>query len=151
MVEEEVFMVLGDARERDPKQLIFDMEPSNHMTGIREVFVDLDTDVVGTVWFGDGSVVWIKGCGTILFACKSGEHLTLANTYYILCLTASIVSCGQLDKDRFQIHIEHGVMRICYKKMWLLAKIGHSVRQLYVLDITITQPVCLAACGGKYA
>jgi hypothetical protein len=47
---------------------------SNHMTGIKEAFVDLDTGVIGTVRFGNSSVVQIKGCGTILFACKNGEH-----------------------------------------------------------------------------
>jgi hypothetical protein len=67
----------------DPKQWIFDTGASNHMTSVKEVFTDLDTSVISTVCFGDGSVVQIKGCDTILFTCKNGEHQTFANTYYI--------------------------------------------------------------------
>lgn len=38
-----------------------DTGASNHMTGCVEVFTDLDTSVMGTVKFGDGSVVEIHG------------------------------------------------------------------------------------------
>jgi hypothetical protein len=137
MAEEEVLAVLRNAGEGDPKWWIFDTGASNHMTGIREIFTDLDTSIVGTVQFGDGSVLQIEGCNTILFVCKSGEHRTLAKTYYIPCLTANIVSYGQLDEDGLQIHIKRGVMRIHDEKMRLLAKIYHSFG-----------PVCLATCGG---
>jgi hypothetical protein len=57
LLEEGVYVVLGDVGERDPKRWIFDTGASNHMTGIKEVFTDLDTDVVRTVRFGDGSIV----------------------------------------------------------------------------------------------
>jgi hypothetical protein len=147
----EVFVLLGDAGEQEPKLWIFDTGPSNHMTDIRELFAYLDTSVIGMVQYGDGSVVWIKGCGTILFTCKSKEHQTRANTYYILGLTANIVSCGQLDEDSFPIHIERGIMRIHDEKMWLLAKIRCCVGWLYVLNITIARPVYLGSCRGQDA
>jgi hypothetical protein len=130
LVEEEVYAVLGDVGEGDPKRWIFDTGASNHMTDIKEVFAELDFDVVDTVQFSDGSVVRIEGCGTILFACKNGEHRTLVNVYYIPHLTANIISCGQLDEDGFQIHIERGVMRIRDEKKRLLAKIQRSTERL---------------------
>jgi hypothetical protein len=42
-------------------------------------------------------------------------------------------------------------MRICDEKKRLLAKIYHSAGRMYVLDITIAHPVCLAACAGEDA
>jgi hypothetical protein len=63
MVEEEVYVVLGDVGEGDPKRWIFDIGASNQMIRLREVLTNLDTDVIGMVWFGDGYVVQIKGCG----------------------------------------------------------------------------------------
>ncbi|WVZ99079.1 hypothetical protein U9M48_044429 [Paspalum notatum var. saurae] len=42
---------------------------SNHMTGSRAAFAELDSTVIGTVWFGDNSVVTIASRGTILFSC----------------------------------------------------------------------------------
>jgi hypothetical protein len=151
LVEEEVFAVLGDGGDGDPKRWIFDTDASNHMTDIKEVLSDLDTGVIGTIRFSDGSIVWIEGCSTVLFTCKNGEHRLLINVYYITRLTANIVNCGQLDEDGFQIHIERRVMRIHDEKKRLLVKIRRSVRRLYVLDITIARSVYLVACAGEDA
>jgi hypothetical protein len=87
---EEVHAVLGDMGDEDPNRWIFDTRASNHMTSTNEVFTELDTDVICTMQFGDGSMVWMEGCNTILFICKNGKHRTLANTYYILCLTTNM-------------------------------------------------------------
>ena len=58
------------------RRWVLDTSATNHMTGSRSVFAELNTGVIGTVKFGDGSVVDIKGKGTIQFVCKSGEHRT---------------------------------------------------------------------------
>jgi hypothetical protein len=148
LVEESVFAVLVDGGEPDSRHWIFDTGASNHMTGAREAFSDLDFDVGGTVRFGDSSIVWIKGCGTILFACKNGEHRALGNVYFIPRLTANIISCGQLDEIGYQILVEGGVMNVHDEHMRLLAKIHRSPGRLYVLDIDIARPVCLSAVTG---
>jgi len=46
---------------------------SNHMTGDSRKFTVLDEGVTGKVRFGDGSVE-IKGKGSILFRCKTGDQ-----------------------------------------------------------------------------
>jgi hypothetical protein len=101
LVVEEMFLVLGEVREGDLERWIFDTGASNHMTDFREAYADLDTSVVAMVHFGNGSVVWIEGCGTILFMCNSGEHQTLAITYYIPWLTANIMSYDLFGEDGF--------------------------------------------------
>ena len=40
---------------------------SNHMTGSKEAFSELDSNVTGTVKFGDGLRVAIRGRDTIIF------------------------------------------------------------------------------------
>jgi hypothetical protein len=146
LVEEDVYAVLGEAGEGDPKRLIFDTRASNHMTGVKEVFMDLDTAVVGIVQFGDGSVMRVKGCGTILFTCKNGEHQALFKAYYIPSLTTNIISCDQLDESGFQIHIEGSFMIIHDEQMRLLTKVHRSAGSLYALDIIIAWLVCMVAC-----
>ena len=42
---------------------------SNHMTGSKEAFSELDGNVTDTVKFGDGSRVVIRGRDTIIFRC----------------------------------------------------------------------------------
>jgi hypothetical protein len=62
------------------------------MTGVWEVFTELDTNVHGTMKFGDGSVVEIEGIDTILFVCKTSEHKMLSGVYLIPKLTTNIIS-----------------------------------------------------------
>lgn len=56
---------------------------SNHMTGIRSIFNDMDETVTGQVRFGDGSTVEIRGKGSVMFKCKNGENRVLREVYYI--------------------------------------------------------------------
>jgi hypothetical protein len=78
-IERRVFAAFDDSANRDPKRWVLDTGASNHMTGARSAFSNLDIGTVGTVRFGDGSVANIEGIGTVLFACKNGEHRTIPN------------------------------------------------------------------------
>ncbi|WVZ51167.1 hypothetical protein U9M48_002333 [Paspalum notatum var. saurae] len=131
LVEGKVYAALDDEERRDPQRWIFDTGASNHMTGCRDAFSDLDTR-----HHRHGA-----GCGTILFDRKNREHRTLPNTYYIPRLTANIVECGQLDEEDFEIPIGRGVMRVRDEQNRLLAKIRRGSGRLYVLDLTIARPV----------
>ena len=121
-----------------------DSGTSNHMTGSKAAFSELDDDVTGTVKFGDGSRVAIQGRGTIIFRCQNGEHHTLTDVYYILQLRSSIISIGQLDEHGSEVLIKDGVLRIRDREQRLLAKVKRSLNQLYLLDLKVEQPVCLA-------
>jgi hypothetical protein len=84
--ERRVLLHLSSEEEKEavaPCRWVLDTGARNHMTGLRRLFVELDTGVTGTVRFGDGSVVDIEGKGTVLFALKSGEHRRLDGVYYI--------------------------------------------------------------------
>jgi hypothetical protein len=107
--------------------------------------------ICGIVKFGDGSVVHIEGMGTILFHCKNGEHWAFAGVYFIPRLTNNIMSVGQLDEMGFQLIIEGGVMRIRDVDCRLLAKLIRSPNHLYVLNVEVAAPVCLATKGAESA
>ena len=69
------------------------------MTGALSAFSELDTGICVTVKFGDGSVVDIKGRGTVLYKCRNGEHRALGGVYHIPHLTANIVSLGSSTRS----------------------------------------------------
>jgi hypothetical protein len=75
------------------------------MTGIHAVFAELNTNIQGTVHFGDGSVVEIVGVGTVLFVCKTGNHRSLNGVYLIPKLTTNIISLDQLDEVGYEVSI----------------------------------------------
>jgi hypothetical protein len=69
LVEEKVFAHFNDEVKKEGKRCVLNSGASNHMTGVQEVFDELDTNIHDTVRFGDRSVVEIEGIGTILFVC----------------------------------------------------------------------------------
>ena len=46
---------------------------SNHMTGTKSHFKDINENITGRVRFGDGSYVEIKGRGSIMLGCRNDE------------------------------------------------------------------------------
>ncbi|KAH7689140.1 RNA-directed DNA polymerase protein [Dioscorea alata] len=85
---------------------------SNHMTAHREKFQDLDEVVTGRVRFGDGSTVQIMGKGTVVFACKKGEHKALQEVYYIPKLCSNIISLGQMTEDGNKVLMEGDTIKV---------------------------------------
>jgi transposase InsO family protein len=115
------------------------------MTGRQEFFADPNTDVRGTVRFGDASTVEIKGVGSIVFQAKTGEQRVLHGVYFIMALKNSILSLGQLDEGGSKVEIDDGVLRIWDKSRRLLAKVHRRKNRLYILHLEAAQPLCLAA------
>jgi hypothetical protein len=72
--EHKVVAELDGDGERGEMQWYLDTGASNHMTGDASVFSELNPGVLGSVRFGDGSLVEIAGRGTVLFASKDGGH-----------------------------------------------------------------------------
>jgi hypothetical protein len=121
-----------------------DTGATHHMTGRREFFTELDSDVRGSVMFGDASGVKIKGVGSVIFATESGEYRLLTEVYYIPALRNSIISLGQLDESGSRVEIKDGVMRIWDRHRRLLAKVTRGTNRLYVLNVQVAQPLCFA-------
>ena len=113
------------------------------MTGSINKFAEIDTDIKGSVKFGDGSAVEIQGRGSVLFKCFTGAHRILTDVYYIPMLRSNIISLGQLDENGCKIMVEGGVMSILDRNRKLLIKESRSRNRLYMLHITPTHPECL--------
>ena len=135
----------------EKKMWYVDSGASNHMTGDGDTFSELDTSIVGTVKFGDGSRVEIQGRGTVLLECRNGAHRALSDVYYIPMLRSNILSIGQLDEHGCRVLIDDGVLRILDRERKLIAKVNRSANRLYKLDLHITRPVCLAAQSNDVA
>jgi hypothetical protein len=115
------------------------------MTGQREFFTELDSSIRGSVKFGNASGVEIKGISSVIFTSESGEHRLLIRVYYIPALRNSIISLGQLDENGSRVGIKDGVLRIWDRHHRLLAKVTRGANRLYLLNVQVAQPLCLAA------
>jgi hypothetical protein len=61
IVEEKVFVVLSNEGDKDHRWWVLDIGASNHMMGSQTTFTNINVGTMGTVRFGDGSVVRIEG------------------------------------------------------------------------------------------
>ncbi|KAF8725661.1 hypothetical protein HU200_020204 [Digitaria exilis] len=143
--EDKLFVQLGERSDGDTARWILDTGATNHMTGARSAFAELDSGIRGTVRFGDGSTVGIEGRGTVLFQCKTGEHQKLTGVYHIPRLTANIISLGQLEEEGFKILLNQGALKIWDPEGRLVARVPRAASRLYILKVVVDKPVCLAA------
>jgi hypothetical protein len=145
-------VLLGDGSSNDKTDgWCLDTGATHHMTGRQEFFTELDSNVRGSVKFGDASGVEIKGVSSVIFAAESGEHRLLTGVYYIPTLRNSIVSLGQLDENGSRVEIKDRVMRIWDRHRCLLAKVTRGTNRLYVLNVQVAQPLYLTAHRGDEA
>ena len=117
---------------------------SNHMTGLRSKFYELDEGVTGHVRFGDGSVVHIKGKGSVAFECKNGEKQILREVYYIPSLCSNIISLGQLSEEGNRVVLNGEYLWVYDVKGRLLMKVQRSANRLYRVLLEDNTGLCLS-------
>ncbi|XP_076890725.1 uncharacterized protein LOC143541891 [Bidens hawaiensis] len=110
-IDPSLFMIKGDKKtvllnEENVISKRFETEPmekdvwyldngaSNHMTGKKAYFYELNEQKTGTVKFGDESCIDIRGKGSVLIEGKTGEQRLLTDVYYIPSLKCNIISLG---------------------------------------------------------
>ncbi|GJW63596.1 zinc finger, CCHC-type containing protein [Tanacetum coccineum] len=144
--EDKVFPRLHESRNSSNRDMWYlDNGASNHMTGERNMFAELNESVTGRVWFGDGSAVEIKGKGTLLFQCKNGDQLMVSDVYFIPALTSNILSLGQLTEAGYDVWLHNDYLKVYNEQRTLVLKVQRSANRLYKIALKIAKPACLAA------
>jgi hypothetical protein len=138
--ESKLFAQLGENSSGDGARWILDSGATNHMTGVRVMFSEIDLRVHDTVRFGDGLVTNIEGCSTILIKCKTDGHKALTGVYYIPRLKDNIVNLGQMEEAGYKIVLESGFLKLWDHAGTLAAKVKRSAIRLYMLHLDVDRP-----------
>lgn len=154
--EETVFLnevVLLNERKVTPKALesdsvekevwYLDNGASNHMTGNRSYFAELNESVTGKVKFGDDSCVDIKGKGSIVLQGKKGQQRLLTETYFIPSLRNNIISLGQATESGYEVRMKDQFLTMRDQDGELLMKVKRGQNRLYKITLKVGTPVCL--------
>jgi hypothetical protein len=124
---------------------VLDTGASNHMTGTLSALTQLDNSVQGTVKFGDGSTVKIKGMGSVVMQDRNKGHKVLTEVYYIPELKSNIVSLGQLEEKGFKYVEENGRLCVYDQERTLLISAPRVDNRLYLGKFGLVPPICLLA------
>ena len=127
----------GSKVSSDPTLWYLDTGATNHMTGRREFFSNLDESTTGPVKFGDNSRIQIKGKGEIKVSQRDGSILCLGNVLFVPKLEANILSLGRLDEEGYRMIMGEGKLTIFNPKGQLFAEVHRSNGQLYLLKLSI--------------
>ncbi|PWA84739.1 zinc finger, CCHC-type [Artemisia annua] len=118
---------------------------SNHMTGVKEHFKELDEKVSGKVRFGDGSYIEIKGKGSILIECDDEKQRIISHVYYIPSLKSNLLSLGQFTEIGCKVVMEDNELRLYDMDDKIFIKVTRQRNRLYKASLRIGTPVCLLA------
>ncbi|XP_048491792.1 retrovirus-related Pol polyprotein from transposon TNT 1-94 isoform X1 [Beta vulgaris subsp. vulgaris] len=111
---------------------------SNHMTGDKNKFVDLDTSVTCNVTFGYGSKVKIEGKGTIMIELKDSSHK----------LRSNILSVGQLlEVNGCKIMMEGQKLWLRDRNSNLITTVSMTKNRMFLINLQTIGPMCLKTCA----
>ena len=142
IIEPTLFLTLKEDKKCEDSTLYLKNGASNHMTGDRSKFVELDTKVTGHMRFGDESKVEIKGKGMILFELKNGSHKILPNVYYIPKMKNNNLSIGQLMENGCKIVMEGHYLWLKDKEGNLIAKVSMTRNHIFLLKMKSSGAMC---------
>ncbi|GKV45648.1 hypothetical protein SLEP1_g52709 [Rubroshorea leprosula] len=92
---------------------------TNHMSGKRELFADLDESFCTKVKFADDRTIPVTGKGRILINLKNGDHKYILDVFYVPGMKSNLLSVGQLLEKGY-------VMSLRDDQFSILDKQGYS-------------------------
>ncbi|KAJ0751979.1 putative retrotransposon gag domain-containing protein [Helianthus annuus] len=129
--------VQTQSQQRKTDNWYLDNGASNHMTGNRAYFFELNERVTGKVKFGDGSCIDIRGKESVLLEGKTGEKRLLTDVYYIPSLQSNILSLGQATEGGCDIHMKRDLLTIHDDTGKLMMKVTRTKNRLYKINLKI--------------
>lgn len=124
---------------------------SNHMSGDKRWFVEIDQSFRQSVRLGNDSKMVVMGKGSIRMQVEGRTH-TITEVFYVPELKNNLLSIGQLQEKKLAILIHENVCKIYHPINGLIMQTSMSVNRMFVLRAAIptaaSKPCCLHASSG---
>nr|XP_017191173.2 uncharacterized protein LOC108174575 [Malus domestica] len=133
--EETLLMAFHVMENFDQETWHMDTSCSNHMSGYKPSFVNLDESFHTTVSSGDKSTVNVMGKGEIQIKTRNDFIETISNVFFIPNLKTNLLSAGQLQDKGYKITIFQGKCEIYDPKRDSIAVVKMSPNRLFLLKL----------------
>lgn len=118
---------------------------SNHMSGHKELFADLNESIRSEITFGNAAKMPVKGKGKISIQLKEGVNNIISDVYYVPGLSHNLLSVGQLSEKGYDMRIFRGVFTIKDPQQRLIAKVNMAQNRLFPLYVDRENLPCLSS------
>lgn len=109
-----------------------DLGCSNHMTGNKQWFSDINEEFRQSVKLGNNSKMAVMGKGTIKLE-VDGTAQIITNVFYIPELRNNLLSVGQLQEKGVAILIQYGECKVYHSKKGLIMQTAMSTNRMFIL------------------
>ncbi|CAM8905711.1 unnamed protein product [Rhodiola kirilowii] len=109
---------------------------SNHMTGDKNWFVEIDDAYRSTVKLGNNSKMSVMGKGSVRFEVE-GITQTITEVYYIPDLSTNLLSVGQLQEHGLAILIKVGTCKIYHSQRGLIVNTRMTANRMFLVSATM--------------
>ncbi|KAG7561531.1 Zinc finger CCHC-type superfamily [Arabidopsis thaliana x Arabidopsis arenosa] len=115
---------------------------SNHMTGDRSWFTNLDEKLMHTVRLGNDSRLRVQGHGSVKVILKGRSHI-IPDVYYVPELTTNLLSLGQLQERKLAILIKDGSCKVFHNDWGLIIHTDMTANRMFVVLAETPEMSCL--------
>ncbi|XP_076936637.1 uncharacterized protein LOC143603842 [Bidens hawaiensis] len=130
-------MTHATLKEEPKKGLWFlDSACSNHMTGRKDWFMNLDERFAHTVKLGNDLRLNVKGIGDVKLEI-GGVSQIVSKVYYVPELTSSLLSIGQLQEKDLTVVIRRGVCKIYHPHRGVIITSTMTKNRMFLVNVNV--------------
>ncbi|GAB2278278.1 hypothetical protein Dimus_039278 [Dionaea muscipula] len=118
---------------------------TNHMSGSKELFTDLDETFNTTVRFADNSSIPVRGKGQIVIMQRNGDHKTISDVFFVPSMKNNLLSVGQLIEKGYTLRQVGQKLAIADKRGTLILMAPLTKSRMFQVDIARGIHKCLTA------
>jgi len=107
-----VMLACNVAQDREDDVWFLDSGCSNHMTGNKAIFSNLDEEIKSEVTTGTDTKISVKGKGRVSIRARNGEQKFVPDVYYVPGLKCNLLSVGQLINKGYNVIFKDDVCTI---------------------------------------
>jgi len=141
--EEALLMAIVKEEEEISDEWYLDTGCSNHMTGKKSWFSELDDSINRKIRFADNSIVCATDIGKVLIHRKDGKKACITHVLYVPNMRSNLISIGQLLQKGYTMKVEAQTMKVFDSKNRLILKALLSKQRTFKINISVIEDKCL--------
>ncbi|KAL4035058.1 hypothetical protein IC575_003732 [Cucumis melo] len=143
--ENKLFMTNIPSDQKTAEVWFIDSSCSNHMTGLKPVFKELNEGEKLKVKLRNGKELQVEGKGTVVIETHHGNRI-LTNVQYVPDIGYNLLSVGQLMESGYSILFDDGACLIKNKQTGrVLAKVKMTQSKMFPLEVSNVESFALTA------